>query len=56
MCGVIIDIDIHAANNMIDFYNKIKSAGTVDLKPGRKIVYNKYKHLFEQEAQSSTTE
>ena len=53
VCGVITDRDIHAANNMIDFYNKIKSAGTVDLKPGRKVVYNKYKHLFEQEVQLS---
>jgi len=52
-CGCETDRDAHAAKNMIDFYIKIKSAGTVDLKPGRKVVYNKYKHLFEQEAQSS---
>jgi len=53
VCGVESDRDIHAATNMIDFYIKIKSAGTVDLKPGRKVVYNTYKHLFEQEAQPS---
>lgn len=53
VCGAESDRDIHAAKNMIDFYIKIKSAGTVDLKPGRKVVYNNYKHLFEQEARSS---
>lgn len=51
-CGCESDRDIHAAKNMIDFYIKIKSAGTVDLKPGRKVIYSKYKDLFEQEAQS----
>lgn len=52
-CGVEYDRDVHAANNMIDYYIKIKSAGTIDLKPGRKVIYSKYKYLFEQEAQSS---
>ena len=52
-CGSELDRDIHAAKNMIDFYIKIKSAGTVDVKPGRKIIYSQYKNLFEQEAQLS---
>ena len=46
VCGSVSDRDIHAANNMIEFYKRIKSAGTVDLMPGKKISYNKYKNLI----------
>ena len=53
VCGFVSDRDIHAANNMIEFYKRIKSAGTVDLMPGRNISYNKYKNLMQQEAQLS---
>lgn len=33
VCGLKSDRDVHAAQNMIDFYLKYKSAGTVDSKP-----------------------
>ena len=49
-CGSVIDRDVHAAKNMIEYYLKIQSVGTIDLKPGRKIAYDKYRRLFEQEA------
>ena len=49
-CGAKSDRDVHAANNMIEFYKEIQSAGTVDLKPGKKVSYDSYKELFEQEA------
>lgn len=60
VCGFEMDRDIHAANNMIEYYNrykKLQSVGTTDLKPVRKITYNSYKELLKQEALlSSTTE
>ena len=52
-CGSKSDRDIHAANNMIKYYMSIQSAGTVDLKSGRKISYTSCKNLFKQEAQLS---
>lgn len=52
-CGSKSDRDIHAANNMINYYMSMQSAGTVDLKPGRKISYTSCKNLFKQEAQLS---
>lgn len=53
-CGLIEDRDIHAANNMIEFYNRyIQSVGTIDLKPRVKISYKNYKDLCKQEAQLS---
>jgi len=45
-CGETGDRDVHAAKNMIGFYKAIQSAGTVDLKPGKKISYDKCKDLF----------
>ena len=50
VCGETENRDIHAAMNMIEFYKIIQSAGTVDLKPGKKISYDKCKDLFRQEA------
>ena len=50
VCGAELDRDVHAANNMIEFYKRIKSVGTVDSKPVRKYSYNTYKTLFKQEA------
>lgn len=59
-CGFEIDRDIHAANNMIEYYNrykKLQSVGTTDLKPVRKITYKSYEELLKQEALlASTTE
>ena len=59
-CGFEMDRDIHAANNMIEYYNrykKLQSVGTTDLKPVRKITYKSYKELLKQEALlSSATE
>lgn len=54
-CGSQSDRDVHAANNMIEYYNRyIQSAGTVDLMPRKPIIaYKTYKHLVRQEAQSS---
>lgn len=53
-CGLKEDRDIHAANNMIEFYNRyIQSVGTIDLKPRVKISYKNYKDLYRQEAQLS---
>ena len=55
-----MDRDIHAANNMIEYYNiykKLQLVGTTDLKPIRKITYKSYKELLKQEALlSSATE
>ena len=53
------DRDVHAANNMIEFYNRYKqSTGTVDLRPRRplKVTYKSYKQLVGQEAQLSAAE
>ena len=53
-CGLTEDRDIHAANNMIEFYNRyIQSVGTIDLKPRVRISYKNYKDLCRQEAQLS---
>ena len=54
-CGFQSDRDVHAANNMIEYYNRYtQSAGTVDLTPRRqKITYKSYKQLVRQEAQLS---
>ena len=59
VCGAESDRDVHAANNMIEFYNRyIQWGGTLHLKPRRKVLYNTYNKLYRQEAQSSlkTTE
>jgi hypothetical protein len=48
-----MDRDIHAANNMIEYYNRYKKLQSVvptDLKPVRKITYKSYKELLKQEA------
>jgi putative transposase len=50
ICGLESDRDVHAANNMIEFYKRIKPVGTTGSMPGRKISYNSCKGLFEQEA------
>ena len=52
-CGFEMDRDIHAANNIIEYYKrykKLQSVGTTDLKPVRKITYKSYKELLKQEA------
>ena len=54
VCGFESDRDIHAAKNMIEFYNRyIQWGGTLHLKPRRKVLYTTYNKLFRQEAQSS---
>ena len=53
-CGLEIDRDIHAANNMIEYYKRYQSVGTTDLKPVRKITYKKYKELLKQETLLAT--
>lgn len=53
VCESVSDRDIHAANNMIEFYKRIQSAGTVDLKSGKPISYNKCKSLVEREVRLS---
>ena len=54
VCGSESDRDIHAAKNMIEFYNRyIQWGGTLHLRPRRKIRYSSYNDLFRQEAQSS---
>ena len=56
ICGSQSDRDIHAANNMIGFYERYKqSAGTVDSMPRRplKVTYESYKQLVGQEAPPS---
>ena len=42
VCGAIEDRDIHAAKNMIDFYLKYKSAGSVDSMLRKTITYKKF--------------
>ena len=47
-CGYSQDRDIHAANNMIWFFEEYKrSVGTLDLKPRSVISYDSYKKLIE---------
>ena len=54
VCGFESDRDIHAAKNMIEFYNRyIQWGGTLHLRPRRKIRYSSYNDLFRQEARSS---
>lgn len=54
VCGAESDRDVHAANNMIEFYNQyIQWGGTLHLKPRRKVLYNTYNKLSRQEAQLS---
>ena len=53
-CDVELDRDIHAAKNMIEFYNRyMQWGGTLHLRPRRKIRYSSYNDLLRQEAQSS---
>ena len=53
VCGLESDRDVHAANNMVEFYNRyIQWGGTLHLKPRRKVLYNTYTKLSRQEAQS----
>ena len=52
VCGFESDRDVHAANNMIEFYNRyIQWGGTLHLKPRRKVLYTTYNKLYRQEAQ-----
>ena len=54
VCGAESDRDVHAAKNMIEFYNRyIQWGGTLHLKPRRKVLYSTYNKLYRQEAQSS---
>lgn len=47
VCGFTADRDVHAANNMIEYYNRyLQSAGTVDLTPRSKITYKEYMSCF----------
>ena len=42
VCGAVEDRDVHAAKNMIVFYEKYKSAGSVDSMPRKTITYKKF--------------
>ena len=54
VCGSESDRDVHAAKNMIEFYNRyIQWGGTLHLRPRRKVLYTTYNKLLRQEAQSS---
>lgn len=52
-CGCEMDRDVHAARNMIEYYNIYKTlnpAGTVGSMPREMITYKSYKNHLEQEA------
>ena len=56
VCGSESDRDIHAAKNMIEFYNRyIQWGGTLHLRPRRKVLYTTYNKLYRQEAQPLKT-
>lgn len=53
-CHSISDRDIHAAQNMLVILDKIRSYGTYDLKPCKKIPFKKFEGYFRKEEAAST--
>lgn len=45
-CHFTSDRDVHAANNMLEMLNKILSAGTVDVRPCKKIKFDSVRRHF----------
>ena len=45
-CHSVSDRDVHAANNMLEMLNKILSAGTVDVRPCKKIRFDSVRMCF----------
>lgn len=54
VCGLPSDRDIHAAQNMILMLDKVLSAGTVDIKPCKKIRFNSVESIFEKRKPSTS--